>query len=70
MFQVTAIYQGSEIGYGEGEGLQYAIDDCIASISSIFEEEIVTLLILDGDEIRQLSTRLYLTMNGDTAAYI
>ena len=36
MFQVTAIFQGAEIGYGEGEGLAYSIADCIDSIGSFY----------------------------------
>jgi hypothetical protein len=65
--QVTAIYQGSEIAYGEGEGLDYAIADCVAAISPMYEGETVTLSILENGEIRQLSGEVYLTMNGDTA---
>ena len=38
MYTVTAIYQDSEIGYGEGEGDAYAVDDCIDSIPAIFKE--------------------------------
>lgn len=54
IISVTAIYQNSEIGYGEGESLSYAIDDCIASISPIFEGEKVTLSILENDNLRQV----------------
>lgn len=54
IISVTAIYQNSEIGYGEGESLSYAIDDCIASISPIFEGEKVTLSILENDTLRQV----------------
>ena len=50
MYQVTAIFQDSEIGYGEGEGLDYATDECLASIPDIFNygaapEEIDLLVI-------------------------
>lgn len=67
MIQVTAIYDGSEIGYGEGEGLHYAIDDCAASIPSIFEHSTVTLSILNGDKISQIKGRLYIEMSGAMA---
>ena len=53
MIQVTAIYQNSEVGYGEGESLNYAIEDCVLSIPSIFEGEKVTLSILENDVIRE-----------------
>jgi len=36
MHQVTAIFQGAEIGYGEGESLDYAIEECLTSIPEIF----------------------------------
>ena len=36
MFQVTAIFQGAEVGYGEGEGLAYSLADCIESIDSFY----------------------------------
>jgi hypothetical protein len=36
MYQVTAVYQGAEIGYGEGEGLDYAKEEAIESIPSIY----------------------------------
>ena len=34
--QVTAIYQGSEIGFGQGDSSVYAIEECIDSIDSIY----------------------------------
>ena len=36
--QVTAIYQGSEIGFGSGDSAQYAIEECIDSIDSMYIE--------------------------------
>jgi hypothetical protein len=48
MYQVTAIWQGSEIGYGEGEGLEYAKEDCMQSLDLIFDavlDEIEYLVI-------------------------
>ena len=64
MYTATAIYQNGEIGYGEGEGLLYAIDDCASSIPSIFENEIVEILILNGAEINQIKGRVYLNDDG------
>ena len=34
--QVTAIYQGSEIGFGQGHGSVYAVEECIDSIDSMY----------------------------------
>jgi hypothetical protein len=65
MFMVTAIYQNGEIGYGEGEGLDYAVEDCAASIPSIFENETVTLSILTNyGETAKIDARVYLTIDG------
>jgi hypothetical protein len=36
MYQVTAIFMGSEISYGEGESIDYAMEECIGSIPEIF----------------------------------
>jgi len=50
MYQVTAIFQDSEIGYGEGEGIEYATEECMQSIPEIFSlgasPEEIDLLIL------------------------
>ncbi len=65
--QVTAIYQNGEIGYGEGENLDYAIEDCLASISPMFENEMIVLQILHGEEFHRIYCRLYMTVNGELA---
>lgn len=67
MNQVTAIYQNGEIGYGESENLDYAIEECLASISPIFENEKIVLQMLHGEEFHRVYCRLYLNMNGEMA---
>ena len=67
MNQITAIYQDSEIGYGEGESLDYAIADCLASVSPIFENEMIVLQMLHGEEFHRVYCRLYLTIDGEIA---
>jgi hypothetical protein len=67
MIQVTAIYENGEIGYGEGETIAYAIDDCAASIPAIFENEIVVISILKDDSVEKIKGRVYLDMNGVAA---
>lgn len=64
MIQVTAIYQNGEIGYGEGESISYAIDDCAASIPAIFENETVLISILENGTTQKIKGRVYLDMNG------
>lgn len=36
MYQVTAVYEDCEVGYGEGEGLAYAIEECIENIDTFY----------------------------------
>lgn len=55
--QVTAIYQGSEIGYGEGQHYIYAIEECMDSIDAMF---------LDDSIIRDVE--MYLVGNTEGAA--
>jgi len=43
MYQVTAIFEGCEIGYGEGESGSYAIEDCIDSIDNIYCDQGLTI---------------------------
>ena len=38
MYRVTAVYDGCEIGYGEGDGDGYAVEDCIDSIPQIYKD--------------------------------
>ena len=67
MNQVTAVFMDSEIGYGEGEGLDYAIEDCLASVSPVFENETIVLHILHDDEFHKVYGRLHLTVDGTLA---
>lgn len=68
MYQVTAIYQNSEIGYGEGETRFYALSDCANSIPAIFENEIVEFSILDNDtgETSKQRGHVYIGIDGET----
>ena len=52
MIQVTAIYQGSEIAYGEGESNIYAIEECIDSVSTMFlnDMENIQLIVKNGGQ--------------------
>jgi hypothetical protein len=56
MYQVTAIFEGCEIGYGEGEGSSYAIEECIESIDSIYQQEklIIVLHVLSNTNINNI----------------
>ena len=37
MYQVTAVYMDSEIGYGEGMNLEYAKQECLDSVGSFYD---------------------------------
>lgn len=37
IYQVTAVWDDCEIGYGEGESLNYAKQECLDSIEEIHE---------------------------------
>lgn len=36
MYQITALYQGAEIGYGEGESKAYAMEECKDSVPQMY----------------------------------
>jgi hypothetical protein len=73
MHQVTAIFQDSEIGYGEGEKFDYAVEECLDSMPSIFSMSIfndeistddVELLILDAEgNKRKMTLREFMSNN-------
>ena len=56
MYQVTAIYEGCEIGYGEGYSNKYAISECLESIDSIYNQAniIASLSVLSTDNINAI----------------
>lgn len=37
MYQATAVYQGGEMAYGEGESLAYALSECLSDIDPMCE---------------------------------
>ena len=65
MYQVTAIYQNGELAYGEGEGLVYAIEECLQDIDPICE------FMLPETHLRIISaSRIPVTMSIDAARAI
>jgi hypothetical protein len=56
MYQVTAIFMDSEIGYGEGLTGSYAIEDCIESIDNIYMQEklIISLHVLSNNNVNTI----------------
>ena len=47
MYQVTAIYEGCEIGFGQGDSLDYAIEECIESIDSMYTSDYDVIRFVD-----------------------
>lgn len=45
MYQVTAIFEGCEIGYGEGDSGSYAIEECIESIDNIYQWQNLSIVL-------------------------
>jgi hypothetical protein len=56
MYQVTAMYEDSEVGYGEGESYEYAAAEASDSVSPIYQAEDVLLVCSSG--ILQVKTPL------------
>jgi hypothetical protein len=54
MYTATAIYQDSEIGFGEGYSDGYAVEECVDSIPSIYKDmarEDIVLFVRDSSGI-------------------
>jgi hypothetical protein len=56
MYTVYAVYNREEIGFGEGESLQYAQEECAESIDGFLKrfvaEEITLVIHRDGSLVR------------------
>lgn len=59
IYQVTAIYEGDEVGYGEGESYEYAASECADSVPSIYPPEDVEMVSSQGILTVSMSLALY-----------
>jgi hypothetical protein len=48
MYQVTAMYQDAEVGYGEGESYEYAMNEAVDSLADAYPTEDVKLVCSHG----------------------
>ena len=48
MYQVTAMYEDAEIGYGESDIYEDAASECAESVPSIYPEDSVVLVCAKG----------------------
>jgi hypothetical protein len=48
MYQVTAMYQDAEVGYGESEIYEDAARECAESVPSIYPAEDVVMVCASG----------------------
>jgi len=74
MYQVTAIFQDSEIGYGYGEGIEYATEECMQSIPEIFSlgaspEEIELVILHPNGKLSKFDLQDHLEIM-ETLKYI
>jgi len=63
MIQVTAIFQGSELSYGEGETFQYAVEECMASIDALYTDNADIVRTIDLLQVGDKNLPKYISMN-------
>ena len=55
MYQVTAIFDDCEVGYGEAESLDYAVEECAFSVESFYASlpahSFRLLVLRDGEKM-------------------
>ena len=64
MFQVTAVFEDAEVGYGEGEGVAYAVAECLDSIDAFYRP------IIDSVSVRIIGDSFAQTIDGCAARII
>jgi hypothetical protein len=47
MVQVTAIFQGAELSFGQGDTFQYAAEECMAGLDSMYTADYDTVRSID-----------------------
>jgi hypothetical protein len=47
MVQVTAIFQGTELAFGQGDTFQYAAEECMAGLDSMYTADYDTVSSID-----------------------
>ena len=45
MYQVTAIYEGVELSYGVGDSKEYAIEECLDGIESMYLDNLIDIML-------------------------
>jgi hypothetical protein len=67
MYQVTAIYRNdSEVGYGEGEGYQYSMMECMESIPEYYLGDIDNIVLRARREDRPIIVETPMSLYMDT----
>ena len=62
MIQVTAIFNGSELSYGEGDSFQYAAEECMAGIDSMYTADFDTVRFIDLMQVGNKNLPKYISM--------
>jgi len=63
MIQVTAIFNGSELSYGEGDTFQYAVEECMAGIDSIYTSDSDTVRFIDLVQLGDKNLPKFINLN-------
>ena len=63
MIQVTAIFNGSELSYGEGDTFQYAAEECMAGIDSMYTADADIVRIIDLMQLGDKNLPKYINLN-------
>jgi hypothetical protein len=63
MIQVTAIFNGSELSYGEGDTFQYAVEECMAGIDSMYTADSDTVRFIDLVQLGDKNLPKYINLN-------
>ena len=62
MYQVTAMYEEDEVGYGEGESFQYAARECFESEPVIYPDDAVKMICTHGAIKFSIPLDLYISV--------
>ena len=62
MIQVTAIFNGSELSYGEGDSFQYAAEECMTGIDSMYTADFDTVRFIDLMQMGDKNLPKYISM--------
>lgn len=63
MVQVTAIFHGTELAYGEGDTFQYAAEECMAAIDPQYTADYETVRFIDLLQLGDKNLPKFISLN-------